>query len=460
MKKMIKGITLLVLLLLVACGNESNNVIDMEKSYMCDFGVVYNAYGEVIYDETMVEDLYWSLDKTTVAFVDENGALFVVRDDEVRKITEERATGIVISDYGDTVAFIENAAWQKGKLFIYNVSKGELTQIDEDVSEENLILAPDGKAVAYIKGEYGDLYVSKKGKEGKLLYEESTPIAITNGGKSVYYTLNESDRFMYLDGEELKVETEYGYYFNADNTEVLYNTFEGAFYYIEKGNKYVQLTDDDNVAGVLHMGTGAVMKERWYVRKNAVKTFDGTIADIGSMVGYISKKAKKVKINEFGFEEYQVSADGSKVMYTEYGRLQYIKNAKKSMKAKTLGKELEVDFFLTSADMKKVYYIFEGDLFCLNGKKGVRLVRGFGDYEDFVYSDKYDKLYYVYDEELYCVGTKENSIRQLTEGIEVERIWRFGENIFFSAYDEEKKGALYMVSKEKEVTKIFDDKWE
>lgn len=88
----------------------------------------------------------------------------------------------------------------------------------------------------------------------------------------------------------------------------------------------------------------------------------------------------------------------------------FLKDKRKKEDAEKLGDDLDVDSFVASSDLKKIYYESDGEVFFLQDSKGVRMA---DEADTYIYSDKYDVLFFLCDDELFYVTTKAKSYSAL-----------------------------------------------
>lgn len=471
--KTVKGLIMICLIasamLLMGCGKGDVSIIDDENCCLYAYGVVFNSKGEILFDDEQLTSVANSLDQATMAFTDVQGN-FYVTDGKKLVLVADNVQKYVVANYGDGVAY-----WNGSTLYLYNVAKEKTTTIAESVTE-NFCISPDGKSVAYQDEKYGDLYLSQNGKTGKKLYEENYPIAISNDGKKVFHL---GYKGLYLNGKAIE-ECNHNLVMNADHTEALFmagSTGNSQVYFVtEKGKvvkqKKVEEFEIYPIEGYLvSVPLGNGMGE-----SVPVTTFDGLITRLNDNVGRISIKGRKAEITKKYTESVKynpaifISKTGTEAIFVsqENSEISYIKNSDKSMKVKVMvegddssDQELRISKIAASEDLEKVYYVANGDLYYLNGKKSVRLARELESilpYEAMIaYSDKYEMIYFVLEGSLYCAETKESSIEKLTEDLNVTKLISFGGNVFFAVENEDREMEMYM-AKKKKTEKIFTEK--
>lgn len=417
---------------------------DEEQSYMCSYGILYNAQGEILYNKTDFKKMYWSLDGKVAVLIDNEGRLFTVKDKKVNMIAENVSEAI-ISNYGDYVAYIQNAQWQKGILFHYNVKNNIADEVDENVLEESVVLSPDGKTVVYSKEEYDGYcsrYIVINGKESREIASDGEVIAVTNNGKDTYSIIHSN---LHVNGKEIGNVRGYG--FNIDNTEVLYGTDLGStHYYRLENNTDIELLDETLYDVIL-----PTKEDMNYYQHNChrygVNTFRGMLI-YADGISYIEKSGDSVRNVGIDGRPCQISKDGKSILFYDYGKLKYIDNVHKSTQSINICKNIEMDDFVTNNAMDKIYYRTNNTLYYLKNNVGERIASGI-DYADYVYSDKYNKIYFICDNILYSAIDTKGTVECLFSDGMVTDVWRFGENIFFSCLNEDGTRTIYMINESK-----------
>lgn len=429
----------LITIIASCCGGKGKfTYAELGKGYYFDVSeeLLVNVDGNAQQLDESVSEIYYSADCSLTAVLDKDDTLYIMTKKGAKKVADD-VDYAVVSFYGDTIAYVAEVEEKVGALYLYNVAKGKEISIDEEAYYRGFVLSPDGKSIAYVGNvEFSgydldefDLYLSKNGKAAEKLYSNSFPLAITDGGKHVFYVKDKEK--LYLDDERVAASYTYGSgcYFNRDCTELIYEREESTYYYTLKMDSPVKLkgatmTDILVPEEVAQESTRAV---RGYAYHYGVDTFDKTLIEMDDTVYVLKDKGETVeKIAKFS--SYQLSKDGESLIYLDNdGNLKYIKNVFKSTETKQLGKNLDAEGFVASKDLKKVYYEADEELFFLDGEKGVRVA---DEADDYCYSDKYGVIYFICDGELFYATTKAKSKERVYEE-NVVGIVRFNDEVLF-----------------------------
>lgn len=209
----------------------------------------------------------YSLDGTTVAYLDENGTLYAVYNGEENRI-KKNVVSFRLSADGSTVAYVNS----KDELILVDLKTEDEEVVTEDIYSSDYALSPNGRSVLYAEGDE-DEYTVFTYVDGKATELEGgqgyLPIGIADKAKYVYYA--DEDGALYVKSgkkDAVKLAKEYndrsGVLLNADHTQIMYWTNEDTVYVSIQGADDVKLTAKgvsymaglDN--GYTTMGTEAV----------------------------------------------------------------------------------------------------------------------------------------------------------------------------------------------------------
>lgn len=359
------------------------------------------------------ESVYHSADGSLTVLLDDEQNLYVARKGGATKISGDVSVAAV-SFYGDTVAYFKDVKNSVGMLYLYYVGSGTSVLVDKEAYTRNFVLSPDGKSVAYVGNYevdswYGtaewDLFLSTGGGRGEKLYSGGIPVAVMDGGKHIYYI--KDDEKLYLDDERIANGVSKAFFFSRDNRELFYNKDGATYYYTAKLSEPVKVKSSSCYGLLMPQGVAEETRARHTcsIVTYGASSFDGVFANLGGDIFYISDRGEKAeKIGTV--RSAKVSRDGKGILFLRNGRLYYVKDAGKSPDAEELGSDLSVSSFVASSDLKKIYYESDGEIFFLQGDKGVRVA---DEADTYIYSEKYGVLFFICDEELFYATTKAKS---------------------------------------------------
>jgi hypothetical protein len=376
----------------------------------------------------------------------------------------------VISNYGDSIAYITEKEEGVGTLHLYNVSKKSDAVIAQKVYAGDIVLSADGKSVAYLSdcevesdwlGFYanvkGNVYVSKNGKEGKQVAKDATPLAVTDGGKHVFY-IKDGEK-LYMDEKKLDSNISSRVYFNQDYTEIVYNKDENTQYFRVKMKEPVKVKKG-TFSGIyapekMVVASALTSNSAFATESFGVDTFNEKLWCIDYSEAYfVSDKGEETEKLSSYLRQYQMSDNGKSMLYQDGGELILISDLANSRDGERVAFGLyNVENFSASDDLEEIYYYnYEEDELCYNKKgEGVHLA---DDAETFLYSDKYGVVYYIEDDELFYAGKTAKS-KKIVCGEEVTSVFELNGNVYFTFVEDDVYSVMKMKSKGKYET-VFE----
>ena len=477
-KKNIKWIAIGVVALLLICiigscaansgsaftlVNEKNNYFKKDAETLVTFG------GEEITVDEGISGYAYSADKSLTVVKDKEATLYVVDGTELVKVAAE-VDYYVISNYGDSIAYITEKEEGVGTLHLYNVSKKSDAVIAQKVYAGDIVLSADGKSVAYLSdcelendwlGFYAtvkaNVYVSKNGKEGKQVAKDSTPLAVTNGGKHVFY-IKDGEK-LYMDEKKLDSNISSRLYFNQDYTEIVYNKEENTQYFRVKMKEPVKVKKG-TFSGIyapekMVVASALTSNSAFATESFGVDTFNEKLWCIDYSEAYfVSDKGEETEKLSSYLRQYQMSENGKSMLYQDGGELVLISDLTDSRDGERVAFGLyNVENFSASDDLEEIYYYnYEEDELCYNKKgEGAHIA---DDAETFLYSDKYGVVYYIEDDELFYAGKTAKS-KKIVCGEEVTSVFELNGNVYFTFVEDDVYSVMKMKSKGKYET-VFE----
>lgn len=453
-------VVLILLCLIGSCvsgGKSSFKLVNQKNYYVeTDNDLLVSLKGEEIEVDEGIYDLVRSADGSLTVVKDYEASLFVVKGEELVEVAEE-VYNFWISDFGDTIAYMTEVENRIGELHLYQVSKAKDTTIDDDVYYTGIVLSEDGKSVAYIGNcetdGWGSLekystFVSKNGKEGEKVSSDATPLALTNGGKHVFYVKNGN---LYMDETKLDSDISSTVYFNQDNTELIY-TEDGTTYYFTVKMKEPVKVKKGSFSGIYAPDNAVqsrISSNSYYVCHYGVESFNEQLWCIDSDAYYVYKKGQETEKLSSGVYNYQMSEKGNSILYMDGTKLVLVDDFTKSRDGETIISGLNYYYtsFVASKDLKTVYYYDEDeDELCYVKKgEGVRIA---DDVENFIYSDKYGVVYFIEDDELYYANKTSKSKKRICDE-EVIEIVVIDDEVYFGVEEKNSQIICKMKSKAK-----------
>lgn len=412
-------VTLIVICILGSVLAKNNRYQRQENGgnayFTQDYEVLLNYEGTVIESEEYINYVRYSADGSLNVVMDEEETLWVVKGKklvQVDKVVER----FWVSTYGDTIAYMKDVEDGKGTLFLYNVRSGKSTEISDEVYDSgySLVISPDGKSVAFLQEDKkGDtvLMVSKNGKEAEEVEGSATVCGISDNAKYVYYI---KDGKFYVNDKKIESGDDVTrLYFNADYTEVLFVAGDATKYYTVKSSDVVKV-NKKSLSEICVPNDTVVTYDDWYgyTYYVGVDTFNETVIALGDGLYYMYKNGEETEKITSSYSSAMLSDDGKSLVFTDDGKLGYLKNIAKPHTVEKY-KKLDVDSIYVSKNLNTIYFINEDKELCYF-KEGEAVVIAEDIYRA-VYSDKYGVIYFLDEKELCYADKAEKSVTAITD---------------------------------------------
>lgn len=418
LKNNIKWIAVAVVVLILLCligscvsgGKSSFKLVNQKNYYMeADNELLVSLKGEEIEVEEGIYTVQQSADGSLTVVKDYEYTLFIAKGNELVEVAEE-VYSFHISNGGDAIAYLTDVDDGIGELHLYQVSNAKDTVIDYEVYYKGITLSEDGKSVAYIGNcetdSWGNLEkyaacVSKNGKESEKVANDATPLALTNGGKHIFYVKNGN---LYMDDTKLDSDISSSVHFNQDYTELIY-TEDGTTYYFTAKMKEPVKVKSGSFSGIYAPDNMIQTDNRhgsYYVYYYGVESFNEQLWNIDGTAYYVYKKGQETDKLASDIGSYQMSETGNSILYKKGSKLMYVADFTKSREGEEVVSDLNSYYtnFVASKDLKTVYYYDRDEDELCYVKKG-ESIRIADDVDVFAYSDKYGVVYFIEDDELY-----------------------------------------------------------
>lgn len=346
-----------------------------------------------------------------------SGMLLLIEDKVISKLGDN-IYDCVISDNGASVAYAQGVD-DACILCVYNVKKQTAEEISGGIPAEGdqsilsllgidssrglFTLSPDGKSIAYARMVNNEIrtYAAVGGSEPVAVAADSYPIAISNGGKYIYYirrNISSADysyklsvaygdnvRNLCLDAAQL------GEYllFNSDRTEVIY-TDKNVSYISRKGGERRQLPGA--IGSIVVPADGAARREEHTcvgrrVDIYAKRTLAGSAYIFDGGLYYLDSGLQKTCISSL-CGGWALSPDGGSVYYIDAsgtsgysGRVYYLKDIEKTADKKLISGDIQA-IGITAPDKFDGVYLRDSDnalYFVKSGGKQKRIADDIAD---------------------------------------------------------------------------------
>lgn len=457
------AVALLTIILVFFVGRSSAPISQMSTNAVLysfyetgDF--FYNLKGEVYEPEGQVRTYWWnhSADSSLIAYwlyEEDSNYPSGIRTDlhcitgdlEPVKVAESVGQYMVSYD-GSYIAYFqdtENSFYHD--LYLYEVSSGLSTKIDEEVTGAFFCLSPNGKIVAYQK-EQGALFAGGIDMEISKVAEEDitplgvVPLAVSDDGGHLYY-INNKDLYYYNCNEKESVKAAsnidpnglyaYHFCFNKDISEMIYVVDYETYYYSSELEDPIKIVDD-RISRILdNTDATEVFQCSTYAEITGVDTFKDHILrgwGYGNQLYWLNGDATDaVEISsDAGYS--MLSADGKSLLYLENGILYRLDRFGEEMAPAVICEKKDIQYFTASSDLSKIYISTARDLYYVHNSGELEQLSdnlAYVEYEDYGYYEYYpiydntsEKIYFLEDGALYEADKTESSKSKVAENVE------------------------------------------
>ncbi|MBQ8799882.1 MAG: zinc ribbon domain-containing protein [Lachnospiraceae bacterium] len=350
-------------------------------------------------DESMSSKTY-SMDNTTLCYINENDELMIMKDGEIIKTGIEDVDGVRVSSEGDTLVYFSDLEYSKymtnygyedliqtGTLNLYYIDKKKNVEVESEVVVNSAVLSPDGETVAYV-AEYDATddfrgFYSIKGKKQEEIGKEKRVFAIADKAKYVYYMDVDRIYAQKKGKEEEKLASDLSdvtVLLNKDHTELLFNS-EGKTYVSVNAGEKIKVSgkrlNSVEYPEAVATGSGTLRTERGsiYVSYTGVDTFKEKVMYSSSedTLVYVKDNFEDEKLAS-DVSSYAISENYDTLVYLDDGELIKVTDFHKGGIKTDLDDDAEARSMYAAGDLKKIYYLNnDGELYCFSGKKSKKI---------------------------------------------------------------------------------------
>ncbi|MBQ9761829.1 MAG: hypothetical protein IJV82_01990 [Oscillospiraceae bacterium] len=428
------GCVAVLLVLAIVCaifgGNngfiEQKSSITVQKTDKEEYSVIVNKKVlSTTIDSKSAPQWRTSLDGKNAAILSSEKELYGVSGKKIKEIASD-VIDFKLSNNGKYVAYV-TAETKDSKtvytLHLAKVSSGKSKEISDDIgSNADYVISPDGKSVAYFvpaseSGKKAELMYFKGKKSVEVSNDGGTLYGMSDNGKQIYVKISGEGTNLYCykkNGDREKLgELTGSVGFNSKHTQVMFSGKDGKMYFSNKGKEAEKLVNDSSLNLVYPSGysdanaTGENTLPVTNLLKHVYSNNDNEL-------WMIKKNDKSTKLVSKATSA-QLDASGKYVYYIYDGdELRCIKAShgdKASEKYKTIVKDDVSKNYVVTSNRKFVYFIYDGALYSVNGKKGGTPREITEDLSSVSLAlSRKDRVYYIQDGDLYaCSNGKKGS---------------------------------------------------
>lgn len=465
-KRILYGSCVILMLVVIAAlislmHNRSNGFVTYQQNIevLKHQGQLRIAIDDTVLDEVIeaeeCQSYACSMDGMIAVFLTSNKELYLVKDQELKKIADD-VLHFEISSTGMGVAFAQKYMDQYA-LTLYDPVENTRREITDHLSKLDFSLSPDGQSLAYytLQENQDVLMCYYKGENSLITSNKSDLVGLSNDGKYIYavcpkitgtsalYSFNRKGKCT-----ELGTVTSIGFKFNADHQQIMFYN-NGQTLVSTHGQQAVKVSSyplylvtapnslsapDGNsitlpVSSLFdHVytcsdgeGTGAwlIQRKPEDSKKIASEVSKCTLDASGKYLYFIYKQTQLCVVNVFSGSNpiqtladdadiYAVSSDRSKVYYTNNGVL-YCTKGKKASSTKIVHTNV-TDFSLFLGNSDAAYFISEDNLYISkHGGKGKFAIKGIQG----LYNSSNNVVYIIGNGDIYTAYRKSKPVKIL-----------------------------------------------
>jgi len=377
----------------------------------------------------------------TLWFVTTSGANFIADD----------VLSFQLADSGNGVAYFTDRDDEIAALLLYDTSSKKTTLISDEAvygsGGVGVAISPDGKSIAYASdfdssAEEFTGFMKIDGKAAEKLGNNTIAVAISNGGKHIYY-IKMSDNYsgslhVKSGRNETRLMSDMSSWngaslmLNNDYSEVIVN-IDGRAFISRKGSERERVSS--SAIGSLLLPNNTQMKLSSVAVVFNVSSFANTLAVSSSGIEFINSKFESHRISGSGggyLSKASVSSNGKSLLFIN-GRdtLVRINPTKESAEAIDIARD--VVSFVASDDGQSVYYVNdEEELWFVKGSKKPTKVA------DFVSAERLaifgNKAFFITDYSSHSGGDLQysaNGKKGVRIADDVSVVWSTATNVFY-----------------------------
>lgn len=421
------------------------------------------------------------------------GDLYVLNGKKLVKVADD-VSGYTLSSSGKSLAYLtyngRDAEYEPetATLNLYTISNKKSVKIssDIDLGDWDVQISPDGKSVAYVEAEFEvntedeeytteyTLMLYNNKKSTKITDKEVNLVGISNKGKYIYAIRvdrkegSDTTYTMYCynnkgEGTKLgKSSSKYTGYMNKDHTQVLFYN-DGKTYIANKNKEPVRVSAEELyllapiTAGYAN-GTYPVsnlFNQIYYSYEYKSGTaYSYTVYDVWLIKKNPDKKQKLVS-NSYSYPYMDES--GKFLYYMNKSDDLLCAEISKGEKAGEKAKEIarDVSYYRVTSDRKRVYFISDGNLYSVNGKKGGKTKIVCNDNVDSMTLNKNNVLFYLVMEdddesgELYATNNGKQGKRVMDDVVD---LYAYSYDIVYA----ETEDALFVSTGGKKIKEVLN----
>ena len=385
----------------------------------------------------------------------------------------------MLSDTGNGVLYLTDFDNRKAiaTLYLYDTSSKKSTLIDEDAMYTGrygmsmFSISPNGKSLSYVSGfdietEEFTGYIVVDGKAREKLGDKTYAVAISDGGKHLYYAKVSRDGLsssLYVksgrsDNRLMSDWNNTNIMLNRDYSQAIIDGGDKS--YLSRGGLERERIDGSTIRGLILPRGSQSGGNSTHTTVYGFRSFTNNVIRNDDGLAYFdsSLQVSRISSTSNNASSAMISNDGRTLLYiSNNGHLSSIDPTKPDSERTEIGRDVQQ--FVASSNAKTIYYINDDDeLMCVRGDSQVKV-------SDDVYSSilampyKGGSVFFLVDfsekrssGELYFSNNGGRKSK-IPGGDEVIRVWISASNVFFRTIDD----AVYRSSGNEKFTLFAED---
>jgi hypothetical protein len=381
------------------------------------------------------------------------GTLWFVTTSGSTRIADE-VFSYQIADSGNGVAYFAERDNNNdtSSLYLYDTSSRRTTLITYEAFGGMVAISPNGKSVAYISdydrsnNEFTG-YIRIDGKSAERLGNNMMAIAISDGGKHIYYTRMSEDgwsaslhvRSGRNDNRLIPEISSWGWssiILNRDYSQVIFNIDDRAFF-SRNGSERERVAGSSIYGLLLPRGGQSVSYSSGgpNIMVYGVRTFANTLAVTNNGIEIIANNFEANRVTSSNSNAF-ISDDGKSLLFISGSTLVRIDPNKKDAERNEIARDVRT--FTASNNGRTVFYVNRDDeLWCVKGNGRPSRVANFVSSDYLTMSNNSNKIFFLVDRtrsggELHYSNNGGRNVRITTD---VTEVWNTPANVFYRTID-------------------------
>lgn len=370
------------------------------------------------------------------------------------EIDSESYYNYAFSNEGNCFVYsTRNPNTENYEIVYYDLEKSEKILIDDSMNEIGLTaISPDGKYVAYYEkvDNKNIAYIYEMGEECEVYAEDCTIVGLSEKLEYIYY-IDDITAEVYVINDEIKTELycedkeicDAMFYFNYDNTQIMYN-IDGGLYLSKEGENPEKIFEDCSGLFYFHSLNYYLVETYECVMSTGIVDFSNIFLEIvnesgmGIYYGYLDEDCSLLKLDYILVDEYgprTILSDSMHLIYFKKDMVIEVDTEGEVLRQYTVENWTGHSVGLNSMfvdDKHGIYYCNEENDICYI-EYNVNSSEVISDWTSFCYNEEKSLMYCYNNGSLFMINHGENN-EILTE---IEYYIEFDNESYYGVYGDE-----------------------